>query len=193
LSDRGFHEQKVATQVPIPDAMRKDFDIMVSRTNLQNAPTLEFYSNLHGVGGMFVGDQWAILIGVQDQQEIAAAVFRRWPAELQRIYLRVNKGRIPSQTQLFNWTVEAAIRRCMGHELGHALRATGRYQSPYADEEAAADYLAGKLDALRNMSPDLGRMFFFTIGCTGPSCTHPEPTTRAEAYQRGYDEQRLAA
>lgn len=189
----GHDEQKTAVRVQISDALRKNFATMVQFTELKHAPVLEFYNGLHGVGGMFLADQWAILIGVQDQQQIARQLVSRWPEELKRIYAGANGGQIPTIAGLLIWTTNAAIRRCMAHELGHALIAAG-YQNPYPlDEEAAADHYAGKLDAVRGMNPDLGRMFFHTIGCIGPACGHPEPMERAEAYQRGYDEQRLAA
>lgn len=76
----------------------------------------------------------------------------------------------------------------MAHELGHAAIYRGAH-NPYApDGEAGADYYAGRLDAHRNMNTELGAMFFFSIGCIGDSCTHPEPNVRAAAYRRGYSD-----
>ena len=58
-----------------------------------------------------------------------------------------------------------------------------------ADDEAGADFYAGKLDASMGRSRDLGAMFFFAIGCTGISCSHPAPELRASAYLAGHDAQ----
>lgn len=142
---------------------------------------------------MFVPGSDAILIGIQDQRDIAARVISQWPVELTEIYIQSNHGRRPSPQQLLDFALKAAIRRCMAHEIGHALLHAG-YPNPFApDEEAGADYYAGKFDAARNLRQDLGEMFFFSIGCVGPTCDHPAPHARAHAYRAGYEDQKRAA
>ena len=170
--------------------MRTDFEDMLRRTSLcDNPPSLEFFDDLHGVGGMFVPAQSVILIGMKDQRDIAATVVSRWAQQVAAIYAHSNGGKRPTPAELSGFALDAAIRRCMAHEIGHALLAAG-HANPYEpDEEAGADYYAGKFDAARGKSRELGEMFFFSIGCTGPSCTHPAPAARAAAYRAGYDEQ----
>src|SRR5260221_9607385 len=113
---RGFAEQKRASRIPLPGGTREDFDAMVGLTQLRaTPPALELFDDLHGVGGLFVADQWAILVGLQDQVSIAANVLQRWPHESRRIYAQANCGRQPTPKQLFDVTLEAAVHRCMAH------------------------------------------------------------------------------
>lgn len=83
------------------------------------------------------------------------------------------------------------LGRVLAHEVGHALRSRG-VGTPFEDEEKAADYLAGILDAKRHKSRVLGEKFFFSIGCNHPGCDHPTSEARRAAYNQGYDDQ-LAA
>lgn len=185
-------EHKTARQVAVPPAMHADYDKMVALTPLRDhPPALEFYDDLHGVGGMFIPQAWAIIVGVKDQAEIAARVRRIWPTEVAQLFRQVH-GRLPAPGQLVPFVFDAAVRRCMAHELGHALIRNGS-GNPYApDEEAGADYYAGRFDAALGRMRNLGAMFFYSIGCVGPSCTHPEPDVRAEAHGAGFDHQRGA-
>ena len=190
LSGYGAPVNKQAMPIVVPTSMRSDFDDMVGRTVLSSSPpSLEFFDDLHGAGGMFVPGDWAILIGMKDQRDIALNVVSTWPRQVAALYARSNAGMRPTPANLLDFATDAAIRRCMAHEIGHALLASG-LPNPFApDEEAGADYYAGRFDAARAKNRALGEMFFYSIGCTGPSCTHPEPAMRAEAYRTGYDEQ----
>lgn len=190
----GFPQTKQANLVPPPSGMQKAFSDMIACTTLRShPPALEFYDNLHGAGGMFVPDQWVIMVGLRDMREIAADVAQRWPDELINLYAGGYGGRRASTPQLVEYSITAATGRCIAHEIGHAMIYKG-YWNPYdPDQEAGADYYAGKLDAARGRSRALGKMFFFSIGCVGPSCDHPSPSVRAAAYDAGYDEQRRAA
>lgn len=189
----GAPERKHATAIVVPSTMRADFDDMVCRTSLcTRPPSLEFFDDLHGVGGMFVPGDWAILVGIKDQRAIAATVVSSWPQQVAAIYAQ-SAGRWPTPTELSRFALDAAIRRCMAHEIGHALIVSGYPNRYQPDEEAGADYYAGEFDAVRGKNRALGEMFFFSIGCTGPSCTHPAPTVRAAAYRAGYDVQARAA
>jgi len=96
----------------------------------------------------------------------------------------------PDPGTLFAFAIDVATRRCIAHELGHAMISRGA-SNPYApDDEAGADYYAGGFDAARNKNRDLGELFFHAIGCVGSSCTHPAPDVRAAAYRAGYVAQR---
>jgi hypothetical protein len=75
----------------------------------------------------------------------------------------------------------------MAHELGHALIFTGAANPCAPDGEAGADYYAGKFDAAGGRSPDLGALFFWSIGCAGDFCDHPSPDIRAAACRAGFD------
>ncbi len=179
-------QQKSARRVAIPPEARAEYDAMVARTPLHaNPPLLEFYDDLHGVGGMFIPAAWAIIIGMKDQEDIAARVRQNWPNDLALVFREVN-GRAPVGHELVSFTFQAAVGRCMAHELGHALIRSGSV-NPYApDEEAGADYYAGRFDAAFGRNRKVGAMFFYSIGCVGPSCTHPAPATRAGAHAAGF-------
>jgi hypothetical protein len=156
-------------------------------------PAVEFYSDLHDVGGMFSSNDWVILVGVGDMLRIASKVLASWYRAAEAVCMAVNRGQRPSRPTLLQFVMGAATVRCMAHELGHALIASGMV-NPYApDPEAGADYYAGRLDAARGRNRQLGEMFFWSIGCIGPSCTHPRPDVRAGAYAAGYGLQLLAA
>ncbi|MBI5515227.1 MAG: hypothetical protein HY909_15730 [Deltaproteobacteria bacterium] len=184
----GGPELKSATPVFGPADMVAEYREMVGLTNLRSAPALEFYDDLHGVGGIFSAADWTILVGVRDMDQIAGAVLGRWSAQVAAIYTQ-SYGSIPSAQTLPVYAREVATRRCIAHELGHALIYSGA-RNPYApDDEAGADYWAGRLDAARGRSLELGEMFFWTIGCTSSSCDHPSPDVRAAAYRAGYESQ----
>lgn len=188
----GFPLNAQATKLVVPPEVAEDFATMVSLTHLaKHPPTLEMYDDLRGVGGMFVPDAWAIFVGEKDQREIAAEVIRRWPKHVTQLITQY-LGRAPTRAELEQLVFDAAVRRCIAHEIGHALIHSG-YSHPFgSDDEAGADFFAGQLDAATGRSRALGALFFFHIGCIGNSCTHPSPDQRAKAYAAGYDQQRAA-
>src|SRR5581483_7374345 len=73
--------------------------------------------------------------------------------------------------------------RILRHEFSHALRLRTGLQTHYQNEEDAADFLAGRLDALTDIDVTLGRLVFFEIGCVGETCTHATPSCRAAIYE----------
>lgn len=193
LNAVGELDALAATRVSMRAAMAAEYEDMVSRTRLgRPPPTLEFYDDLHGVGGLFIGDQWAILIGERDMERIARNVIRQWPQHVARLYMNGNGGQRGTPQAVLAFAVTAATRRCIAHELGHALIYRGGANPYHPDAEAGADYYAGRLDAARGRHRLLGEMFFYSIGCIGDSCTHPSPPNRAAAYGAGYQQQ-LAA
>jgi hypothetical protein len=185
----GFADQKSAVRVAAPRGMEVEYAAMTQRTRLHaTPPALEFYDDLHDVGGMFVGLEWLIMLGVRDMQRIAGNVLRQWSPQVAALY-RARTGMQPTPQALDTFAVQTATVRCMAHELGHALIFSGA-SNPYApDGEAGADYYAGKFDAAGGRSPDLGAIFFWSIGCTGASCDHPSPDIRASAHRAGFDAQ----
>lgn len=188
----GARDQKAAYQVAVPSELQQDYRKMVGMTRLHSAPTLEFYNDLHGVGGLFLPAAWAILVGVRDMEDIATRMLQQFGDKVLRVYLSNPGASYPSYDMLFAYVRDAASRRCMAHELGHAIISKGA-PNPYApDGEAGADYYAGRLEAAAgNRSRELGEIFFWSIGCTGPSCTHPAPPVRAQAYGGGFHSQSI--
>jgi hypothetical protein len=191
----GFIEAKDSHRVRPPTGIAEEYTAMVALTSLaRQPPVLEFYDDLHDVGGIFTGTDWAILVGVGDMQRIASRVLAHGYRHAERAYMTRYRGILrPGQQAVFNFVVQAATARCMAHELGHAIIRTGAANPFTPDDEAGADYYAGRLDAARGRDRALGEMFFWSIGCTGPSCNHPSPDMRAAAYRAGYDAQRAAA
>jgi hypothetical protein len=190
----GLVEARVSVRVQPPPGMAEEYAAMTQLTPLaQTPPGVDFYSDLHDVGGIFSGNDWVILVGVGDMLRIASTVLQSWQHAAEAVCMASNGGQRPSRPALFRFVVGAATVRCMAHELGHALIARGM-ANPYApDGEAGADYYAGRLDAARGRNRQLGEMFFWSIGCVGPSCTHPRPDVRAGAYGAGYGLQLAAA
>jgi hypothetical protein len=188
----GVGGTSVAVRAAPPNGIENEYAQMIASTPLRaSPPALEFYEDLHGVGGLFDAQNWAILVGIRDMCEIAASVISRWPKEVATLYLSGRPGFWPTAIALSTFAFDAAVRRCVAHELGHALRSWGA-SNPYApDDEAGADYYAGRLDAACGRSRDLGEMFFYAIGCVGESCDHPSPPNRAAAYGAGFDAQAM--
>jgi hypothetical protein len=197
LSFQGFGPSGVqlneSRRVSVPAAMRADYQRMIACTGFSsNPPVLEFHDDLHDVGGIFDAQHWAIFVGIKDMQRFAAEVLRRWSTRVAEIWAMGHAGAKLDSAGLFVFATEVAMRRCIAHELGHAIIFRGA-RNPYApDGEAGADYYAGRLDAARGYNAELGAMFFHVIGCVGPSCTHPDPDSRAAAYQAGYVRQQNA-
>jgi len=65
----GSRQQQGAQAVLVPIEMRVDYaEMSVLAAFAANPPGLEFYDDLHGVGGMFVPADWVILVGVGDMR-----------------------------------------------------------------------------------------------------------------------------
>jgi hypothetical protein len=170
--------------------MLQEYQALVQMTQLSRSPpALEFYDDLHDVGGLFSGADWVIMVGLRDMERIAARVLSKWSERVADIYANGNGGARPTREVLRNYVHQAATRRCMAHEIGHALIYRGAANRYAPDGEAGADYYAGRLDAERRRSQALGEIFFWTIGCVGSSCDHPSPDDRAAAYNAGYADQ----
>lgn len=190
IDTAGNPAQDVARGVRTPSAISRAYGQMTSRVrSLEHAPKLEFYDNLHGVGGLFIPDQWVIAVGVQDIGEIADRLLAERGPEIEQIANELGMAKRVRVTDARQLVVVAGTCRCIAHELGHAILFRGEVNPFYPDEEAGADYYAGKIDAARRTDWRLGEMFFSAIGCRGPSCSHPSPEERAGAYLAGYREQ----
>jgi hypothetical protein len=163
---------------------------MVSRIpGLARPPELEFYDDLHGVGGLFIADQWVIAVGQADMERIVENLIATRPTDVARVVQDIAAAQGAPINSVRKVLLGGAMGRCIAHELGHALIFRG-YVNPYApDEEAGADHYAGRLDAARGKGGRLGEMFFRAIGCVGPTCHHPSPQGRVVAYSSGYHAQ----
>jgi hypothetical protein len=186
----GESSAATARRVATPPEMQKAYSAMASKLrDFGRPPTLEFYDDLHGVGGLFIPGDWVIAIGRKDMADIVERVLStRW-AEVARVAQEVAAAKGFAITDVRKVMLGAAMGRCIAHELGHAAIHRG-WHNPFApDGEAGADYYAGRLDAARGNDWRLGEMFFRAIGCVGPSCSHPSPQGRSNAYVTGYREQ----
>jgi hypothetical protein len=189
VGTHGLAEQRSAFRVPAPPATADEYAAMIQRTPLRDHPPgLEFYDDLDNVGGMFVGPDWVIMLGLADMQRLTCKVLTQWSPQVAAIY-RSRSGATPNAHALYAFAVHSATLRCLAHELGHALITAGS-PNPFApDGEAGADFYAGRFDAEMGRSPELGALFFLSIGCTGGSCHHPSPSIRATAHRAGFDAQ----
>jgi hypothetical protein len=187
----GFAEQRSAIRVADPPGTADEYATMIQRTPLRDHPPgLEFYDDLEDVGGMFVGPDWVIMLGLGDMQRLTCKVLRQWSPQVAAIY-RARSGAPPSAEALYAFAAHSVTLRCLAHELGHALIVAGA-ANPFApDGEAGADYYAGRFDAEMGRSPELGALFFLSVGCTGHACNHPSPSIRATAHRAGFDAQIL--
>lgn len=169
----------------VPAAIGKAFKEMVWLSGLACSPRLEFVRSLLGYGGAYLVG--LILLGVEDAREIAQNIWTKHKDFLTRRMLELC-GKKKSQRCQPGRLFQAAVQgRVLAHELGHAMRNFLGTSTPFDNEEAAADYLAGKLDALRGENWRVGRVIFYSIGCEGLFCTHPTPCGRAHAYVTGYE------
>lgn len=187
---RGVAPADSAGRVDAPPGMLEAYADMVSRVpDLGQPPSLEFYDDLHGVGGLFIADAWTIAIGIRDIEDITTVVLSEHFAEVAQITNELSPGRGDSPATVWSVMKAAGMGRCVAHELGHAVIFRG-WSNPFApDQEAGADYYAGRFDAARGADWRLGEMFFHAIGCVGTSCRHPSPDGRSHAYIRGYRQQ----
>jgi hypothetical protein len=187
-------EQQLSRLIPTPPRLQAEFDDAAGRTGLRSeVAELEVYDDLHGAGGMFDAGPWVVLVGARDVDDAGRMVVERWTKDLLKLYANGNGGARATPEELLAYAVEAAMRRYIAHGIGHALIAMGNPNPYQPDEEAGADYYAGKLDAARGRSRALGELVFHSIGCADPSCGHPSPTARVAAYGAGYDAQRRAS
>ncbi|MFY0584344.1 hypothetical protein ACN28S_67565 [Cystobacter fuscus] len=181
---------RTSTRIATPAPMEEAYTEMLTRVpNLRPAPTLEFYDDLHGFGGLFMAEPWVVAVGQKDIETIADQLLSTRHLEVARVARELGAARNVNVTSIRTVLLGSAMARCIAHELGHAMLYCG-FHNPYApDEEAGADYYAGRLDASRRIDWRLGEMFFRSIGCVGPTCTHPTPANRSSAYVTGYNEQ----
>lgn len=189
-SAKGSGMSGTARLVAIPHGIETAYAEMVRLLeNFGRAPSLEFYDYLHGVGGLFIPDDWVIAIGVKDIEDVADAVLSTRREEVSRIMNELSPGRGNAPNFVRKLLIASGMGRCVAHELGHAVIFRGWHHPFDPDGEAGADYYAGKFDAARGADWRLGEMFFRAIGCTGPTCDHPTPDGRSNAYLVGYREQ----
>jgi hypothetical protein len=186
-SASGQRTRGLARRIPVPKEMTQAYTDMVSRLpGLIKAPTLEFYDDLQGFGGLFISDSWVIAVGQSDMERIVETLIATRPADVDRVIRDIAAAQSAPINSVRKVLLGGAMGRCMAHELGHSLIFLG-YMNPYApDEEAGADYYAGRLDAARGRGGRLGEMFFRAIGCVGSMCHHPSPHGRVTAYSSGY-------
>lgn len=142
------------------------------------APALLAVEDAGGMGGFYFTGGGPIVVGHQDVLDLAVRYVQAFVCSDLRF---VPKKAIEQAYAL-------VYGRILAHELGHALDEAG-FGTPFRHQEARADYLAGKIDAARGKDSTLGARLFWSIGCEGPSCTHPSHDARAEAYLRGYGDQ----
>jgi hypothetical protein len=83
--------------------------------------------------------------------------------------------------------LHAVRETVLAHEIGHALRAISNVWTPYTDEELAADWIAGALDAVLDRDAELGALVVDSLGCNVRGCSHPPSGHRVDAYLAGYD------
>lgn len=174
---------RVLNVVDTPKPIRTAYNEMLRIHPLKAPPRLVFAQSAFDSGGFFTPG--LIVIGVNDSEQIADEVWDSWydevNEEIERL-LAVKGVRASSNYEVLRRSVWGRI---LAHELGHALRYVG-VKTPFADEEAAADCIAGFFDGRRGKSLKLGEILFSSIGCEGSACTHPPPQERRTAYRTGY-------
>ncbi|HVY31038.1 MAG TPA: hypothetical protein VHB79_30995 [Polyangiaceae bacterium] len=183
-----------ATRIATPHGIGDAYAQMVSKVrHLGTAPALEVYDDLHGVGGLFIPDNWVIAVGLKDIADISDRILSTRHDDVAAIARDLARTKGPRVDDLRGLLIVSGMVRCVGHELGHALIHRG-WVNPFSpDGEAGADYYAGQIDAARGTDWRLGEMFFRAIGCRGPTCSHPSPENRSTAYMTGYENMRFRA
>lgn len=159
---------------------------MRRRSGIPNPPPVYFVRSARGHGGYFIPDSNMVIVGIEDAQAIAANIWQENEAYVRAVVADIVRrhGAVPGDPWKFLWI--AAAGRIVGHELGHAIVRYRGWRFGFDNEEAAADLIAGQLDALRARDARLGRLIFDAIGCIGPRCDHPSPAGREQAYAHGY-------
>ncbi len=171
---------------PHEEVLRKAFGEMIGVAgNLGCRPRLVFVESLAGSGGIYADG--LIAVGLQDARQILEQVWAGNPATLIGRIRAVTGDAAMSIRQAANFLFVAVVARIIAHELGHAMRAQLGVRTPFSDEEAAADFIAGVLDGARGRDREIGRRIFRAIGCEALTCTHPTPYERAWAYVAGHE------
>jgi hypothetical protein len=190
----GMPHNAVAQKVAIPPRLLRAYADMTAKVRWPaGPPILEFYDDLHGVGGLFIPGDWVVAVGVRDTDEIADGLLREYGETLTALAREQGQRARVQVTKPRDVVRGAVVGRVMAHELGHALLALGLNNPHAPDVEAGADYWAARLDAARQKDWRLGELIFRAIGCTGLMCTHPSPAVRANVYVEGYRDQMNAA
>lgn len=169
----------------VPSEIANAFQKMWELAGFSCPPRLEFVRTLHGTGGLYVNG--LIVVGIADAEEIARSIWTEWGDRVKERARQICQNPWLSSTEVYEFVRVAVQGRIVAHELGHAMRDDLAEPTPFDDEEAAADFLAGKLDALRGKDRELGSLIFYAIGCEGLLCTHATPCGRAHAYVTGYE------
>jgi len=159
---------------------------MRRKTGLRNPPPVRFVRSTGGAGGLYFPSANQVLVGLEDARAIALDIWNRHRDYVRERVEGLLIGSRGSAVDLFTFLWIAVAARIVAHELGHAIIAARGNTTGIQNEEAAADFIAGELDAIRGKSRELGRLVFEAIGCVGRWCEHPPPEGRAEAYERGY-------
>jgi len=142
------------------------------------APPVVTATRAYGAGGIWVAGGGPITLGMEDLATLTRAYQHRWGAARSALRRRAE----------FATIFRRVVTCVLAHELGHQLDAQG-YAAPYAHPEAAADYLAGRLEAALGIERAFGMRVFSLLGCEGDLCTHPPSAVRARAYVHGHVEQ----
>lgn len=169
--------------VPTPRELAAAYSSMYRATDLSCAPRLVVVTSAGGAGGLFMPG--LIVVGREDALTIAR---RMWRQEHRRLRSTIAGYLLRHGIRTRNYLAfleMAVLGRIVAHELGHALVYEG-HETPFDHPEAAADYLAGRLDAARGREGRIGEAIFRGIGCRELICSHPSPHGRALAYASGY-------
>lgn len=142
--------------------------------------SLEVVSDLRGAVGLYVPG--LVVLALADSEWIA----RRILATRLRQATPWERRRQPERIITFAMLLRSVRRSVLAHEIGHALRHQQNASTPFRNEELAADYLAGRIDAALGWRSDIGVVVFETLGCLADACGHPAPDRRRSAYLRGY-------
>jgi len=150
--------------------------------NLSCAPRLAFVQGLGGRGGIYADG--LIVIGVEDAIDVAARI---WRSDYSQVVRTLARPHHRTQEDLMVALVVEVMGRVIAHELGHAVRRTSRYRTPYQNEELAADFTAGWIERRTSKIGQLGCRIFHAIGCNEIPCTHPNSAARVCAYAWGWN------
>jgi hypothetical protein len=125
-------------------------------------------------------------VGRDDARRVADALWQ--PTSFEMVHF-VREARWRSDGAVFHhflWTLVEG--RMLAHLVGHVLVERG-LGTPFAEAEAAADYLAGVLDAARRQNRWLGEQIFTCLDCLRGPCDPPPSRERAGAYRQGWRDQ----
>jgi len=165
----------------IPIGVVNDFEAILRSAELRCRPRLAMLESAGGAVGFHIGG--LVALGERDlidlgQRVMSHFAWRRTPAHHVPL-LRFGNPNLVTTDEV----MQQVVRIVLAHEVGHSWAIqSGNHKAGIAGERVA-DQFAGMIAQALGWRSDLDALTLAHMGCVGPSCSHPSPSTRVADYE----------